>query len=80
MSTTLKKKYFRDDDFLKKVGDKIREVRQSKGLTQTELAFGCNDKDYSQISRTERGKVNFSISYLALIANVLGVDPKDLLP
>jgi transcriptional regulator with XRE-family HTH domain len=71
---------FRDDDFLKNVGEKIRKLRLQKGLTQTELAFKCNDTDYSQINRIELGKVNFSVSYLQIIAAALEVVPKDLLP
>ena len=79
MSQT-KKRYYRQDDFLKKVGEKVRSVRLEKGLTQTDLAFRCNDKDYSQINRLELGKVNFSVSYLYLIASALDVTPADLLP
>lgn len=75
-----RKSYFRDDEFLRAVGAKIREYRLLKGLTQMELAFACNDKDYSQINRIELGKVNFSVSYLSLIAEVLAVKPQDLLP
>jgi transcriptional regulator with XRE-family HTH domain len=74
------KKYYRKDDFLRKVGEKIRAVRISKGLTQTNLAFKCNDTDYSQINRVELGKVNFSVSYLYLIAAALEVSPAALLP
>jgi transcriptional regulator with XRE-family HTH domain len=77
---TKRKGYYRDNDFLTAVGAKVRAIRLAKGLTQMELAFACNDKDYSQINRIELGKVNFSVSYLALIAQVLEVDPKDLLP
>lgn len=73
------KTQFRDDDFLKKVGDRIRELRISKGFTQMELAFACGDIDYSQINRIELGKVNFTVSYLALIAEKLEVDPFHLL-
>lgn len=58
----------------------MRELRLKQGLTQMELAFKCNDKDYSQINRVELGKVNFSVSYLTLIAEALGVTPKELLP
>jgi transcriptional regulator with XRE-family HTH domain len=75
----LEKRYYRDDDFLTKVGQRIREIRTTQGLTQTDLAFRCNDKDYSQINRVELGKVNFSVSYLSLIASALNVEPKDLL-
>ena len=75
-----KKVYHRDDEFLSLIGEKIREIRLNKRLTQMELAFKCNDVDYSQINRVELGKVNFSVSYLTLISNALEVNPKDLLP
>ena len=45
-----------------------------------DLAFKCGDKDYSQINRVELGKVNFSVSYLKLIAEALNISPQDLLP
>lgn len=64
---------------MKAVGAKIRAYRIQRGLTQMELALACDDKDYSQINRIELGKVNFSISYLSLIAQVLEVKPQDLL-
>jgi transcriptional regulator with XRE-family HTH domain len=75
-----KRIYYRDDIFLKKIGERVRELRVAKGLTQMDLAFKCNDKDYSQINRVELGKVNFSVSYLSLIASALDVTPNDLLP
>ena len=80
MKKRVVKKYYRDDEFLSSIGEKIREIRLSKNLTQMDLAFKCNDKDYSQINRVELGKVNFSVSYLSLIASALEVKPKDLLP
>lgn len=80
MKKQVRKAYYRDDIFLKKIGEKIRELRLQKGMTQMELAFACNDKDYSQINRIELGKVNFSVSYLSLIAQILEVTPQDLLP
>lgn len=80
MNKITRKPYYRDDTFLKEVGAKIRENRLKSGLTQMDLAFKCNDIDYSQINRLELGKVNFSISYLKLIASVLNVTISDLLP
>jgi len=74
------KKHFRKDEQLKVIGENIRKFRRAKGFTQSELAFRCNDKDWSQISRMERGLVNFSISYLLLVAEVLEISPRDLLP
>ena len=73
-------KHFRKDEQLKIIGEKIRKFRKAKKLTQEELALRCNDKEWSQISRMERGLVNFSISYLLLVAEALEVSPKDLLP
>ncbi|MFT3908273.1 MAG: helix-turn-helix transcriptional regulator [Ferruginibacter sp.] len=80
MKKGTRKPYYRDDHFLKEIGEKIRDLRLKQGLTQMDLAFKCNDKDYSQINRVELGKVNFSVSYLSLIAAALEVKPKELLP
>jgi len=73
-------KHFRKDDQLKIIGQNIRKYRLAKKITQSDLAFMCGDKDWSQISRMERGLVNFSISYLLLVAEKLEVSPKELLP
>jgi len=75
-----KTKQLRNDEQLLLIGEKIRKARLVKGFTQSELAYECGDKDWSQISRMERGLVNFSISYLLLVAEVLEISPKDLLP
>lgn len=80
MKAKKKIRHFRKDDQLKLIGENIRKFRRAKKLSQNELAFRCNDKDWSQISRMERGLVNFSISYLLLVAEVLEVPPKELLP
>ena len=76
----VKTKQLRNDDQLQLIGEKIRKARLNKGFTQSELAYECGDKDWSQISRMERGLVNFSISYLLLVAEVLEIPPKELLP
>lgn len=79
MQTKTRKAYYRNDPFLKQIGINVRSIRVKKGMTQMELAFACGDKDYSQINRIELGKVNFSVSYLALIAEALDVLPSQLL-
>ena len=79
MQRKTRKPYYRDDVFLRKLGENVRALRIKKGLTQMELAFACGDKDYSQINRIELGKVNFSVSYLSLLADALNVEPGDLL-
>ena len=74
-----RKKYYRDEDFLKKTGIRIRQIRLQKNISQEHLAFECNYADFSQINRIELGKVNFSISYLKLIAEKLEVPIAELL-
>ena len=74
-----RKKYQRDDLFLKNIGIKIRQLRIQKGMSQENLAFECDYADFSQINRIELGKVNFSISYLKLIAEKLDVPVIELL-
>lgn len=61
------------------VGSKIRECRIAQNLTIVDLADKCN-VDYSQISRMELGKVNFTYFSLLKIASALNVDPKTLQP
>ncbi len=73
-----KSKYYKDDEVLKLIGERIREIRTKKEISQETLANEC-EIDYSQLNRMELGKVNFSISYLYRIARALKVDPKDLL-
>lgn len=77
--TLKRKKYYTDDIFLKKVGLQIRKIRKGKKITLQDLAFLCNDIDYAYLNRIELGKVNFSISYLKLIAEKLEVPVTDLL-
>jgi len=73
------RKYFKDQNLLAKIGDRIREIRLSKNISQESLANEI-EIDYSQVNRMELGKVNFGISYLYRIAKALDVDPKKLLP
>lgn len=78
--STLGMKYYRNDDFLKEIGKRIRTAREAKGLTQDELAFRCGDRHNSQLSMMETGKTNFTISLLFLISQHLEMSPKDFLP
>ncbi len=71
------KKQARHEAGIKAFGEHLREVRQSKGFTQEQLAY-TSDLELSQISRIERGVINTSISQVFLIADALGVHPKVL--
>ena len=65
-----------DSIVLKKIGDKVREIRLNKKMTQKELAFDL-DIEISQITRIETGKINTSILNLFKIAKALEVDIKE---
>ena len=78
MKAKEKSKYYKDDEALKLIGERIRKSRMKNEISQETLANEC-EIDYSQLNRMELGKVNFSISYLYRIAKALNVDPKDLL-
>jgi transcriptional regulator with XRE-family HTH domain len=62
----------RDNKLLKKLGERIRQFRKSKNMTQVELAVAC-DNYAEQIGRIERGELNVSISTLKMIAKALNV-------
>lgn len=78
MKRRTKRNYFKDEELLKQIGDRIREVRVEKEISQEMLANEA-EVDYSQVNRMELGKVNFSISTLSRIAKALQTDLKELL-
>lgn len=58
--------------FKTKLGQRIRELRAHRGLTQMELG-ALIDKDFQAISRMEKGRVNPSAYQVYVIAEALGV-------
>ncbi len=65
-------------EFLIKLGNRIRKIRLDKNLSQSEVANLCG-KERQSYQRVETGKVNVSIWYLQHIATALNVELKDLL-
>lgn len=59
-----------------KVGNKIKEFRKIRKLTQEELAH-LSDLDRTYINSVENGKRNISIVNLEKIARALNVHLKD---
>jgi transcriptional regulator with XRE-family HTH domain len=70
-------KYLRDDIGIKKFGQKLKEIRLSKNLTQEALAWEANIEPM-QVSRIERGIINTSISQVFNIAKALQIKPTEL--
>ncbi len=55
-----------------KIGDRIRELRTERGISQAELARRC-DRERTWMGRIELGKINSSIYVLHIIAEALEV-------
>ncbi len=64
---------------LRKVGERIRQARSEKGLSQEALA-DLAGVDRSYMSGVERGVRNATVLKLAAVAKALGVRVRDLFP
>lgn len=62
----------------KLLGEKIRELRKEKKMTQAELAEDCG-LDKQSIFRIEKGEFNITLSTLFRLADGLGVVATNLL-
>lgn len=62
----------RQDPKLIALGEAIRRVRLSKGISQEKLAL-LAEVDRSYVGRIERGDNNVSVLTLSMIANALGI-------
>ena len=67
-----------DKKFLRKMGERVRTERISRGLTQEQLGEKC-ELHRTFIGSVERGERNLSILNLRLIARVLRVEIAQLL-
>jgi transcriptional regulator with XRE-family HTH domain len=66
-----------NENVLAMVGEKIREIRKSKGMSQEQLGE-IADFHFSYIGRIERGQKNISLENLAKIATALNVEINQL--
>ena len=64
-------------ELLKSLGERIKEIRLAKGLTQTELAHKIG-KDHPSVNRLEKGKINPSYFFLCEIAEGLEISINDI--
>lgn len=66
------------EDVKKLVGNRIRQIRKEKGLSQEELGYK-SDLHYTHIGAIERAEKNWSIDTLIKVASGLNVTVNDLL-
>lgn len=60
-------------------GKRLKEARQSAGISQEELAFKSG-LHRTYISSVERGERNISLINIKKISDALGIKPRDLMP
>jgi len=63
---------------LKKLGARIKKLREAKNLSFRELSYAC-DIDNSKISKIEKGQVNITFTTILQLAKALEVEPSQLL-
>jgi len=67
----------RDAQIQQHFGDRVRELRKQKKLSQEALALAC-DLDRTYIGGVERGERNISLLNIQKIADALGVSAREL--
>lgn len=72
-----KKPQLRRTDFLESFGQHLKEVRESKGYSQEQLALKAG-LSQSQIYRIEKGLINTTISTALHLAETLEISNREL--
>jgi len=60
-------------------GERVRQIRKEKGLSQEELSFRA-DLHRTYIGMIERAEKNITLTNIEKIAKALGVSIKELMP
>lgn len=68
----------RDEIFIKAFGDRVREIRESKGMTQEQLGLTAGIGK-NQVGLIERGEVNTTVSTIKALSDTLEVKPEEFL-
>ncbi|MBI4454767.1 MAG: helix-turn-helix transcriptional regulator [Acidobacteria bacterium] len=64
---------------MKGLGERVREIREAKGMTQRNVADSIGIDDY-YISRLENGHINPTLLTLEKVAGALGIAIRDFFP
>jgi putative transcriptional regulator len=66
------------EQLLAAMGDRIKKLRDQRGMTQKDLAAACDLKP-PYVFEIERGYANITMRTALRLANALSVSPRDLL-
>lgn len=68
-----------EEQFLRRVGNRIRDLRMAKKLSQEDMDSGDFAIPVTTFQEIEYGNRNFTMQTLFKISKRLGVEPRDLL-
>ncbi|MFA7657840.1 MAG: helix-turn-helix transcriptional regulator [Candidatus Gastranaerophilaceae bacterium] len=66
-----------DKEYLQKFANNLKKIRNKKGLKQDDLAVS-DEISRSMISLVETVKTDLTVTKVKIIADALGVNPKEL--
>ena len=66
------------DDILARFGQRVRELRRAKGLSQEGFAAACG-LDRTYMGGIERGERNLALRNIEVIARTLGISLSELM-
>jgi transcriptional regulator with XRE-family HTH domain len=68
----------RQEDALRKLGRRLRELREEKGLSIAELST-LTALEHNDINNMEAGKLDIPLTVIVALARALGMTPAQLL-
>jgi len=68
----------KEEDYLRKFGNHLLEIKKAKSLSYRKIAANCNI-EHSDIKRYVDGQINPTLLSLIELAKGLGIEPKELL-
>ncbi len=77
LTQMLTKEIMKKEEVLKRIGLKIKEMRDDRKVSQQDLGAACNFEK-SSMSRIEAGRTNLTIGTLLKICAALDVELRDM--